>query len=150
MVHDRMLGKPMDITALPFNHFLGISPAEKDGAVLWLPNDRRYTNHIGSVHASALMALAEATSGAYLIAQFTGIGIDVVPVVRRADFKFRKPALGAVFSSVVELPDDKRNEFISTLINRGRALLEIHVDVHDEHGTHALTAAFEWFVAKRE
>lgn len=30
------------------------------------------------------------------------------------------------------------------------ALFEVLVDVYDEHGTHALTAVVEWFVAKIE
>lgn len=139
----------MDITDLPFNRLIGISVASKSGAVLSLPNDLRYTNHLGTVHASALLALAEATSGAYLIEQFAGLGPDLLPVVRRVEAKFRNPARGAIFSTTSALPPEKREEFISTLTERGRALLEIKVDVHDEHGTHALAASFDWFVARR-
>jgi len=35
------------------------------------------------------------------------------------------------------------------LATRGRATLEIAVEVHDESGVLALTATVEWFVAKR-
>ena len=52
----------MKITDLPFNQLIGITAAEKDDGMLCLPNDVRYTNHLGTVHASALLALAEATS----------------------------------------------------------------------------------------
>lgn len=139
----------MNITDLPFNRFIGIAAASKSGTVLSLPDDIRYTNHLGTVHASALLALAEATSGAYLIEQFAGLGLDLLPVVRRVEAKFRNPARGAIFSTTTALSKEKREEFISTVTERGRALLEIKVDVHDEHGIHALAASFDWFVARR-
>ena len=60
--------------------------------MLSLPDDIRYTNHLGTVHASALMALAEATSGAYLISALNGVEFKVLPVVRRVEARFRKPA----------------------------------------------------------
>ena len=50
----------MDVTDLPFNALIGIERAEANNALLRLPSDTRYLNHLGSVHASALLALAEA------------------------------------------------------------------------------------------
>jgi acyl-coenzyme A thioesterase PaaI-like protein len=88
----------MDIVSLPFNQLVGITHSGNKGSVLSLPNDLRYTNHLGTVHAAALLALAEATSGEYLIRELKSIGFEVVPVVRRLEAKFRKPAVGAVFS----------------------------------------------------
>jgi acyl-coenzyme A thioesterase PaaI-like protein len=139
----------MNITDLPFNRFIGIARSEKEGSVLSLPNNLRYTNHLGTVHASALLALAEATSGDYLIKELQGIGFEVLPVVRRIEAKFRKPAYGAIYSKVNVAPE-KKDEFMSMLAAKGRALLEIPVDVHDEKGTHALAATLEWFVARTE
>ena len=139
----------MNVTDLPFNRFLGIAIAQNEGSVLSLPNDVRYTNHLGTVHASALLALAEATSGEYLIRELSDIGFEVWPVVRRFEGKFRKPAIGAVSSKVTVSPETKE-AFISTLKGKGRALLEVAVDVHDEHGTHALAAVVEWLVARKE
>lgn len=139
----------MDITALPFNRLIGLERAAADGALLALPNDLRYTNHLGTVHASALLALAEATSGEYLIQQMREIDFAVLPVVRRVEAKFRKPAQGAV-SSRAQVAPEKRDEFVATLRTRGRALIEIAIDVHDEHGTHALAATIEWFVARQD
>ena len=53
----------MDITLIPFNALVGIEYADAEGALLQLPSDPRYLNHIGTVHASAMLALAEASSG---------------------------------------------------------------------------------------
>ena len=45
----------MDVTDLPFNALIGIERAEANNALLRLPSDPRYLNHLGSVHASALL-----------------------------------------------------------------------------------------------
>ncbi len=139
----------MDVTALPFNRLVGIVRSEKDGGGLTLPADVRYTNHLGTVHAGALLALAEAASGEFMLKEFAGLGFEVLPVVRRLEAKFRKPAHGAIVASVRMTPD-QRNDFVATLTTKGRALAELDVDVHDESGTHALAAKIEWFVARKE
>lgn len=137
----------MKITDLPFNQLIGITaPAE---GTLSLSGDVRYTNHLGTVHASALLALAEAASGEWLIRAMPGVEGEMLTVVRRFEAKFRKPAMGAVFSEVT-VGEEAKTEFISTLAARGKALLEIRIDVRDERGTHALSAAAEWFVARRD
>jgi hypothetical protein len=138
----------MKITELPFNQFIGITASEKDGTALTLPGEPRYTNHLGTVHASALLALAEASSGDYLLKEFAHLGFEVVPVVRRLEAKFRKPAFGAIFSKVNVAPA-QREAFLSVLTQKGRALLEIMVDVFDEKDTHALAVTVEWFIAKK-
>ena len=68
----------MDVTDLPFNALIGIERAEANNALLRLPSDPRYLNHLGSVHASALLALAEASSGEFLLRHF-GSSEGIVP-----------------------------------------------------------------------
>jgi hypothetical protein len=139
----------MDITALPFNRLVGIERPSAGGSVLGLPAGERYTNHLGTVHAGALLALAEAASGECLVGGLEGLGFEVTPVVRRLDAKFRKPARGAVQSKIGDMGDSMR-EFREALSARGRALVSIPVDVFDASGTHALAATVEWFVARNE
>jgi acyl-coenzyme A thioesterase PaaI-like protein len=138
----------MKITDLPFNAFVGITISDREGYSLSLPGDPKYTNHLGTVHASALLALAEATSGDYLLNEFTDIGFEVVPVVRRLEAKFRKPASGALYS-VAKVDKQQKEDFIATLSTKGRAIFQIEVDVFDSLGTHALAVTNEWFVAKK-
>jgi acyl-coenzyme A thioesterase PaaI-like protein len=138
----------MDVTGLPFNRLVGIERPALEGAVLGLPAADRYTNHLGTVHASALLALAEATSGECLILELRDIGFEVLPVVRRIEAKFRKPAMGAVHSRLGDL-GDSMTVFRAGLAARGRALVAVPVDVFDASGAHALSASVEWFVAKR-
>lgn len=139
----------MNITDLPFNQLIGIVPSERNDCVLSLPGDACYTNHLGTVHASALLALAEATSGHFLIEALKDVGFEVVPVVRQLEAKFRKSAQGTVHSTINVAPD-KAAELVSTLIAKGRVLTEINVDVHDAQGAHALTAVVKWFIARKE
>jgi acyl-coenzyme A thioesterase PaaI-like protein len=85
------------VIELPFNSFLGIRTAAEPSQLLQLPPGTRYLNHLGTVHASAQLALAEASSGEFLLRHF-GSAEGIVPVVRRLEAKFRKPAKGAVTS----------------------------------------------------
>jgi acyl-CoA thioesterase FadM len=133
------------VTEIPFNRFVGLQPAE-DPALLRLPEGGQYLNHIGTVHASALLALAEASSGEFLL-KHLGLHQGIVPVVRRLEAKFRKPAHGAV-TSTVSTPIESLTKVKLELEAKGRALTEIAVDLHDASGTHVLSATVDWFIAK--
>ena len=134
------------VTELPFNSFLGIQPASGPGEVLRLPAGGQYLNHLGTVHASAQLALAEASSGEFLLRALGSIE-GVVPVVRRLESKFRKPANGALVSSVstsLETIEQLRAE----LAAKGRGMIAVAVELHDESGAHTLSATVEWFITK--
>lgn len=134
------------VTELPFNSFLGIAAASEPGQMLQLPAGGQYLNHLGTVHASALLALAEASSGEYLLKHFGSSG-GVLPVVRHIEAKFRKPANGSVHSTVNAAPEALA-QLSADLAGKGRALISITVELHDEAGTHALTALAEWFIQR--
>ena len=118
------------------------------GGILALPDGPQYLNHLGTVHASALMALAEAASGELLLKEFGSVP-GLVPVVRRFESKFRKPAKGSVTAAANIAPgalDDLR-----TLLDRkGRAGISVGVELHDDSGTHVLTAKVDWFLQRVE
>ena len=77
------------VTELPFNVLVGIERLNdaSGGGLLRLPDGDHYHNHLGTVHASALLALAEATSGEFLLRE---VGFDggLFPVVRRLESRF--------------------------------------------------------------
>jgi acyl-coenzyme A thioesterase PaaI-like protein len=80
----------MDVTRLPFNQLLGLEvPPPDSGFLVSLPAGPQYANHLGTVHAGTLLAVAEAGSGAYLV-RHLGRGEGFVPVVRRLEAKFRR------------------------------------------------------------
>jgi acyl-coenzyme A thioesterase PaaI-like protein len=134
------------VTDLPFNNFLGIEAAADATQLLRLPSGRHYLNHLGTVHASALLALAEASSGEFLLQHF-GFSAGIVPVVRRIEAKFRKPANGEVTSKASAAPATL-TQFEADLAAKGRALVSIAVELHDESGTHALSATVEWYIKR--
>ena len=134
------------VTELPFNRYLGLEAATDTARLLRLPAGDRYLNHLGTVHASALLALAEASSGEFLFRHF-GSSHGVVPVVRRLEAKFRKPAHGAI-ASAASVPPDALARLDTDLAAKGRALISVTVELHDEAGTHALTADVEWFIQR--
>jgi len=134
------------VTELPFNRFLGLEPSADPAHLLRLPSGTQYLNHLGTVHASAQLSLAEATSGEFLLRAF-GPDSSVIPVVRRLESKFRKPARGSL-TSTVTTPSEALDLLRADLAAKGRATISITVELHDESGTHTLSATVEWFLTK--
>jgi acyl-coenzyme A thioesterase PaaI-like protein len=135
----------VDVTRLPFNALIGLeNDPPGSGFLVSLPAGPRYTNHLGTVHASALLAVAEAGSAVCLL-RHLGDRPGFVPVVRRLEAKFRKPATGRVSARSV-LPAAAA-QWPAALTDRGRILTPVPVDVVDESGTVVLSAVVEWFIA---
>jgi len=133
------------VTELPFNMLLNLQSATDAAHLLWLPAGGQYLNHLGTVHAGVLVALAEATSGEFL-PRTLGDATGVVPVVRRLEAKFRKPANGAVTSSAT-VAEGALDQLRDGLAAKGRGLISVNVELHDESGAHVLSAFGEWFIS---
>lgn len=131
------------VTQLPFNRFLGLEAAESP-QLLRLPAGDHYFNHLGTVHASAQLALAEASSGEFLM-RAMGAMDGVVPVVRRLEAKFRRPAKGALTSTVTS-PPTAVNSARAELTAKGRTFITVDVELRDESGACTLSASVEWFI----
>ncbi len=134
----------VNVAAIPFNRFLGL---RSNGADLTLPADPNYHNHLGTVHASAQFALAEATSGQWLLSRFGAEAVNHIAVVRHADVKFRRPADDeSTAHADSAAPEVER--FLDALSRRGRAALEVHVRLLDTRGNVTMEASFEWFAQR--
>jgi acyl-coenzyme A thioesterase PaaI-like protein len=143
----------MDITQLPFNKLIGLEFGEygENGLInqtpsLTLSGAPEHRNHLNTVHASAILALAEAASGQFLLSHFGDMS-NVVPVVRRLEAKFRKPAMGRIFSrctTSLETVTEWKSEFAQ----RGRLLANVEIEVQDEQGEKILSGNVEWFISK--
>ncbi|MEE1790522.1 DUF4442 domain-containing protein [Streptomyces sp. BE308] len=99
-------------------------------AVVRLPDQAEYHNHVGGPHAGAMFTLAESASGAIVIAAFGDQMTRAVPLAVRAEIGYRKLAMGEVTATatlgrpiaevVAELDGGKRPEFPVTVeIRRG-------------------------------
>ena len=136
----------LNITHLPFNKLIGLELAGPENSfMVGLPDAPHYLNHLGTVHASALLSVAEAGSGEFLLRSFGQIA-KITPVVRKMEAKFRKPARGAV-TSRCSLDRDVLNSWIVDLESRGRVSVAIPVDVIDSTGSVVMSAMVEWFVS---
>ena len=128
------------VVELPFNQLMNLQSAS-DGASLQLPASAQFLNHLGTVHTGALLSLAETSSGEFLLHALGGVA-GVVPVVRRLEAKFRKPANGAV-SSTASVAEGALEELRTGLAGKGRALISVNVELHDESTARVLSASVE-------
>lgn len=137
----------MDITQLPFNRLIGlVAGTPDDGYLVGLTDGPQYANHLGTVHASALLAVAEAGSGAFLLRSL-GDAAGFVPVVRRLEAKFRKPAMGRVWTRANVSPEEV-GRWAAELASRGRVSAAVPVEVVDNAGVVVMTAVVEWFIGR--
>ena len=136
------------ITDLPFNQLIGIEESLDSDYDLCLKNDLKYTNHLGTVHASALFSLAEATSGYFLLRHFPEYQSGLIPVVRQVEVKYKKPAIGVV-NSVAALIDSTIEDIKEQLVHKNRAIVKLKVDLYDGNNSHVFAGHFDWFVASK-
>lgn len=133
----------MNICDLPFNRLIGLRPSDISKYLLMLSANENYGNHLGTVHASALFALAEASSGEILQREYAGIG-EAVPVVRNVEAKYKKPAEGNIYSLAKPLLE--KQEVLASLASKKRALLPIETTLFNETEEIVFKATFEWYL----
>ncbi|RYJ22858.1 hypothetical protein CU044_5690 [Streptomyces sp. L-9-10] len=108
---------------VPMVRTLGLEFLETTGerAVLRLPDQPDYHNHVGGPHAGAMFTLAESASGAIVLAAFGDQLQRAVPLAVKADIGYKKLAKGTVTATatlgrpaaevVAELDAGERPEF---------------------------------------
>ncbi|MGR9117377.1 MAG: DUF4442 domain-containing protein [Gammaproteobacteria bacterium] len=116
------------------------------GFLVGLADEQKYTNHLGTVHASALMAVAESGSGAFLAKQFASES-GLIPLVRRFEAKFRRPATGRVSARCIVKPIEVQHWY-SELRSRNRVLASIPTEVVDASDSVVLSATVEWIITR--
>lgn len=136
----------MNVLEIPFNKFLGLQQADTENdSIFKLEHKKEYLNHLGTIHASVLFALAEASSGEFLLNQFKDYRLDVIPVVRKVEIKYSKPASGTVFSQACII-DSNINEIINELRIKKRVIIRVKVDLFDNDTEKLFTSVFDWFI----
>ncbi len=136
----------IDITKVPFNQLLGISLSKDTDFLLQLDNRKEYTNHLDTVHAAALFALAEGSGAQLLLKAFPEEIIDnVIPVLRKVDVSYKKPATGVIKSKAI-LKNDTIEHITLELQTKKRVLITTMVELFDEQNVKVFAANFEWFV----
>ena len=137
----------MHITEIPFNKFIEIASDGENSSILCLEFKDNLKNHLGTFHASAQFALAEACSGFSLQKHFHYLENSVVPVLRKSEVKFKKPALSKIRAQSAISPERKAI-FIQQFEKKGRASIQVAVDIVTQEGTVTMSGVYEWFVQK--
>jgi acyl-coenzyme A thioesterase PaaI-like protein len=137
--------KPGD---LALNQLLGIRAAPAGAPhLLEMPFTPQLRNHLGTMHAAAQFALAEAASAECLQRHFGELDGRVFAVVRRVEVKYRKPATGDLLAH--GSPDDRtRAGLVAELTTQGRASAVILIDLKDRAGTLTFHGKFDWFISQ--
>ena len=137
----------MNTIEIPFNKFIGIKKTDnQDQFLLELPPSKHLANHLGTVHASAQFALAEACSGEFLLNIFEKQANNIVPVVRKVETKFKNPANGKLTASATLLGN--KEEIIEKLEKKNRVIIPVDIKVMDEENKITMTAKINWFIQK--
>jgi acyl-coenzyme A thioesterase PaaI-like protein len=139
----------MHVTDLAINKALGIqiSLAGND-YILEMQESPLLLNHVGTVHASAQFAFAEAASGEFLLRQLGDLQNQTFAVLRTAEVKFRKPARGTLRASA-RFVQGAAESLSTELLSRGRALVSMTLEVADADGTITMTGKYDWFLQRQ-
>ena len=137
----------MNIVEIPFVKKVGITK-NKNGE-LELPFTSDTHNHLETMHASAQFTLAETASGEFLQTLFPDLAGKVIPVLRDATVKFKKPAIKSIIA-YPSITDESREKFITQFYKKGRATISVDVDIKDIENTVTCITTCNWFVQKIE
>ncbi len=75
---------------------LSVVEVEPQRAVLRLPDQAAFHNHLGGPHAGAMFTLAESASGALVLANFGDMLDRLVPLAVEATIRYEAVAMGGV------------------------------------------------------
>jgi len=138
----------MDIEGIPFHRLIGVrAPHPDEAAMLALDDGPGLHNHLGTIHASAQYALAEACSGAVLLAHLGDLASEVVPVLRRGEVKYRRPARGTLYATGT-LAEVEEARVRGELVTKSRSMVEIAVQVVDSAQAVVVTANLCWLLQR--
>lgn len=100
-------------------------------AVLRLPDQREYHNHIGGPHAGAMFTLGESASGALVLANFAEHLATVTPLAVEANIAYKKVAMGEVTATAVL--DQPVADILSQLQAGSRPEFTVNITLTDAH-----------------
>jgi acyl-coenzyme A thioesterase PaaI-like protein len=134
----------MNLKDIPFAKLLDISESHSE-FLFELSDNEKYTNHLGTVAAAAQFSLAEFASGQWMINAFPNLATQVIPVLRKSEVKFKKPAIGRVRARAI-VSEETRNQFIDELTKRKRALVTVLIEIVNDDLEIVMSGTYEWFI----
>ena len=134
---------------IPLNNLLGIEIVSiGDGvAQARLPFRTELTNHIGTMHATAIFGLAEAASGSAMSGAFVPVILKIRAVAITATVVFSKIVRGDLVAQARVLMDSKVLQ--NTLESEGRVRFDVEVSVLDDANTEVGRLTVTWQVSNK-
>jgi acyl-coenzyme A thioesterase PaaI-like protein len=111
-------------------------------AVVLLPDQPDFHNHVGGPHAGAMFTLAESASGAIVIAAFGDQLSRAVPLAVRAEIGYTKLAMGPV-TATAELGRPAA-EVVAELDAGGRPEFPVEVSIQRADGAETARMTIVW------
>jgi uncharacterized protein (TIGR00369 family) len=134
---------------VPLNTLLGIEIVSiGDGiAEARIPFRTEVTNHIGTLHATAIFGLAEAASGAAMSGAFAPVILRIRPVAASAKVTFLKITRSDLTAHAVtgEPSPDLRDK----LDHDGKVTFDVAVTMRDAAGHDIAEMTVAWHVSKK-
>ena len=137
----------MNVVEIPFVKKVGITKTNNNKLELAFSDDNH--NHLETIHASAQFTLAETASGEFLQTLFPDLVGKVIPVLRDATVKFKKPAIKNIIA-YPSISDETREKFDAQFSKKERASISVIVEIKDIKNTVTCIATFNWFIQKIE
>jgi len=138
----------MNIIDIPFHNFLAFKEHEGDEYIFIAEERPEYLNHLNNIHACVQLTLAEASSGEFLLKQFYELRNELIPVIRKTEAKYHKPANGKLCSKAV-FDSLSKEDVLNELLRKNRVIVKVKTEIFDENKNKTLTATFEWFITKK-
>ena len=132
----------MKASDIPFAKYVGIN---EDNDTLSLEFEDNLLNHVKTIHASAQFTLAETDSGIYLQTLFPEYKGKVVPLLREAKIKYKKPALEKI-TAHSSVSQEEIEKFKNIFDKKKRGTITVTVDIKDINQVVTSQATFTWFV----
>ena len=126
-------------------HRAGAGEPPDSGFLVSLPDGPQYTNHLGTVHAAALLAVAEAGSGAFLV-RHLGSADGLRAGGAAAGGEVPQAGVRAGCRRGRRSPPEEVARWSAELAARGRVSAAVPVEVVDAAGVVVLSAVVEWFI----
>lgn len=134
----------MDLNTIPLVKHMGLEIPQQ-GQRLDLPFSNAMLNHVGTVHAGAQFTLAETASAHHLLSLFPELVDQVVPLLRSAAIKYRRPVTGNLHALPV-VEEDAIEGFRSQFARKGRGLITVTVKLLNEVDELVAEGRYDWFV----
>ncbi len=133
----------MKVIEIAFSKHVGIE--ENESGELSLPFHDHLKNHLGTLHAGAQYVLAETASGAFLQQLFPELAGEVVAVLRSGQAKYKSPATDRTVA-YPSVDESLIEPFRERLKKKGRALIDVKVELKNVNQEIKCVAIFRWFV----